>query len=247
MRDTAGVWGTGQGVRGVREEGIQSVRRLGLRTARLSRTMYSDIHRIVKAFEPYQQLWTIAHECGQQYPQWHEGLFQLLDPEAVEASVTSWAKTLHRLCRTLKDEAPGQVAVAIRDRLDAFRPHIPLIAALRNPGLGARHWKKISQAVGNPTSMAEDTTLNWILGQNLQAYLTEIQVSWCLSCACAEFIVVCLLWVCCVWLCRVSIVWVSCVCLHPSASRSGAPVPDSSTGTVKSCRGLQACSFIHPR
>ena len=38
----------------------------------------------------------------------------------------------------------------MRQQLQAFQQHVPLITALRNPGLRDRHWEKISAAVGCP-------------------------------------------------------------------------------------------------
>jgi hypothetical protein len=46
--------------------------------------------------------------------------------------------------------APLEVAEAVRQQLQEFLQHVPLIAALRNPGLRDRHWDKISAAVGCP-------------------------------------------------------------------------------------------------
>ena len=40
------------------------------------------------------------------------------------------------------------MAETVRQQLQDFQQHIPLIAALRNPGLRDRHWDKISAAVG---------------------------------------------------------------------------------------------------
>jgi hypothetical protein len=44
--------------------------------------------------------------------------------------------------------APLEVAETVRQQLLSFQQHLPLIAALRNPGLRDRHWDKISAAVG---------------------------------------------------------------------------------------------------
>jgi dynein heavy chain len=46
--------------------------------------------------------------------------------------------------------APLEVAEAVRQQLQEFQQHVPLISALRNPGLRDRHWEKISAAVGCP-------------------------------------------------------------------------------------------------
>eukprot|EP00906_Rhabdomonas_costata_P002297 RCo003671 len=138
-------------------------------------TQYSQITEIVKNFEPYQQLWTIVYEFSQQYPQWHEGAFQTLDAELIDSNVQNWTKTMHKLCKTLKDEPPGQVALNVKEKLEGFRPFVPLVHALRNPGLRDRHWKRISAICGKPVKMAEDTTFNKLLALNLHEHMAEIQ------------------------------------------------------------------------
>ena len=90
--------------------------------------------------------------------------------------MTTWTKNLARLARVMKDDPPGRVAINLRDKLETFKPHIPLIAALRNPGLRERHWKAISNVCGNVVRMtAEETTFNHLLAQDLFDHLSEIQ------------------------------------------------------------------------
>eukprot|EP00667_Euglena_gracilis_P000033 EG_transcript_33 len=141
----------------------------------LPTTQYSHINEITKNFEPYQQLWTIVYENSRSYPQWHEGIFTTLEPEIIEVNVANWTKTLHRLGRQLKDEPPGVVAVSVREKLELFKPHIPLIAALRNPGLRDRHWKRISALTGQSIKLEESTTFNNFLAAGLQLHLAAIQ------------------------------------------------------------------------
>lgn len=38
----------------------------------------------------------------------------------------------------------GEVAVAVEHRIEAFKPYIPLIQGLRNPGMRQRHWDMVS-------------------------------------------------------------------------------------------------------
>eukprot|EP01012_Entosiphon_sulcatum_P008694 TRINITY_DN14772_c0_g1_i1.p1 TRINITY_DN14772_c0_g1~~TRINITY_DN14772_c0_g1_i1.p1 ORF type:complete len:4302 (+),score=681.03 TRINITY_DN14772_c0_g1_i1:35-12907(+) len=142
----------------------------------LPTTPWSHIHEITKAFEPFQQLWTIAYEQSQQFPQWHEGLFNQLDPDAVEANVLSWLKTLHGLVKKLKDyDGPQAVAKHICEKLEQFKPLLPLLHALRNPGLRDRHWKRISGKVGETIKPKDDMTLNNFLALNLQNHMQDIQ------------------------------------------------------------------------
>ena len=40
----------------------------------------------------------------------------------------------------------AEVLANLRGKLEGFQEHLPLIKALRNPGLRDRHWEKISQS-----------------------------------------------------------------------------------------------------
>lgn len=63
--------------------------------------------------------------------------------------VHRWWRSSAKLLKQLSGP-PLEVAEAVRQQLQAFQQHIPLISALRNPGLRDRHWEKISAAVGCP-------------------------------------------------------------------------------------------------
>lgn len=63
--------------------------------------------------------------------------------------VCRWLRSSAKLLKQLTG-APLAVAEALRQQLQSFQQHIPLITALRNPGLRDRHWEKISAAVGCP-------------------------------------------------------------------------------------------------
>ena len=138
-------------------------------------TSYSSLKDITKSFEPYKEMWTITYEYSQQFPQWHEGMFQSLDSDSIDANVAKWSQKLAKLKKLMKNEAPVTVVESVTEKLDAFRPNIPLIAALRNAGLRDRHWKKISTLSGKPLKITEEITFNELLRQNLQEQLEEIQ------------------------------------------------------------------------
>lgn len=60
-----------------------------------------------------------------------------------------WWRSSAKLLKQLTGP-PLEVAEAVRQQLQSFQQHVPLITALRNPGLRDRHWDKISAAVGCP-------------------------------------------------------------------------------------------------
>ena len=60
-------------------------------------------------------------------------------------------------------------------KLEDFQKHIPLITAMRNPGLRDRHWERITNAVGFPVKADAGFSLNRALQLNLPKYMTEIE------------------------------------------------------------------------
>jgi hypothetical protein len=104
---------------------------------------------IKRALEPFSALWRMAADCSRQLPDWMDGPFNEINAEAVATDVDKWTRSGAKLLKQLSGP-PLEVVEAVRQQLQTFQQHIPLITALRNPGLRDRHWEKISAAVGSP-------------------------------------------------------------------------------------------------
>lgn len=72
-----------------------------------------------------------------------------IDPEFLEQSISTSYKTMHKCIKVFKDN-PGclNVAQEIRHQLEEFKPKVPLIQGLRNPGMRNRHWESLSDDIG---------------------------------------------------------------------------------------------------
>ena len=67
-----------------------------------------------------------------------------IDPEHVEKSVNDSYKTIHKCTRQFADiPACQQSAQEVKRWIEEFKPFIPLIQALRNPGMRQRHWEQV--------------------------------------------------------------------------------------------------------
>jgi dynein heavy chain len=138
---------------------------------------YPLLRELTKTIEPYTQLWTVAADLLRQYPMWLDGAFIELDPDKMQADVDAWYRTLYKLQKTFREEpAPLSVVSELRVKLDEFKLNLPLVRALRNPGLRDRHWKKISEMSGvQIDGNAVSITLNSLLAQNFMAKMDEMQ------------------------------------------------------------------------
>ena len=111
---------------------------------------------------------------------WLGDPFTSLSPETIEKDVTAASRNMARSVKAFERLGlDGCLIIArqIRDEVDAFKPNLPLITALRNPGMRERHWAELSDAIGlkvDPERDRASFTLTAALGMNLQAHLDGI-------------------------------------------------------------------------
>ena len=139
-------------------------------------TEYSQLNELNKALEPYNTLWTTAVNFQRAYPLWLEGPFMELSPEQVEKDVGDWWRLLYKLGKSLTG-LPGPLKVVnyVKEKIDDFKQHLPLIGAMLNPGMRDRHWKQLAEQVGKPIQPNEMSTLALILEQKTGDYIAQIQ------------------------------------------------------------------------
>jgi len=127
-------------------------------------TDYGTLSELIKQFEPFENLWRTAGDWVSNKQKWLFGRFDEVDAKFTEDEVTSGIKLMFKTIRTLQtkkqkqqedldewamehgpDEPPDfevedldgiiNIAAQIKTELEAFKPNLPLIAALRNPGI----------------------------------------------------------------------------------------------------------------
>ena len=61
----------------------------------------------------------------------------------------------------------------MKDKVEAFKAHLPIIQALCNPGMRPRHWVKVSEIIGETIEPTDETTLAHLIDMNLDEYLPK--------------------------------------------------------------------------
>ena len=141
----------------------------------LKPTDYSKIQKLQRDFTPYKDLWTAASDWTRWFDTWMNDSFNAIDPELLEKQVNDCFRTFHKSVKTFKD-VPGvlDVASSYRNKVDDFKPYIPLIQGLRNPGMRIRHWDQLSADIGMNIKPKKDLTFQKCLDMNLQDYTEQI-------------------------------------------------------------------------
>jgi dynein heavy chain len=116
-------------------------------------TDYSNLGTMVKAFEPYANLWRTAGDWKTNKEAWLNGNFESINPRYCENEVTGGIRLLFKTIRALKsDESKADetkvicgIAEQIKTELEEFKPYLPLVVSLRNEGMRERHWAQVSE------------------------------------------------------------------------------------------------------
>jgi len=128
----------------------------------LEQNDYSGIRKIIDNFEPFYNFWHTSADLARKHQSWMEDSWELLKPDEVEADVNNAFKTFYKAGRVFQQrglEKQSALAEAQKEFADAFKRFVPLIHALRMPGMKDRHWEMISDKLGYPFRPNQDYTL----------------------------------------------------------------------------------------
>jgi dynein heavy chain len=141
----------------------------------LEPTRYEEVVQVPKEFEPYKNLWLTVHEWIKSKEVWMHGSFKTLKAEDIERSHAVGLRNISKSLKALKNN-PGcfEVAKKIKEEMEEFKPYIPLIQSLRNPGMRDRHWDTLSTNLDIKFKLDEKLTLTDLLKMNLMDKIESI-------------------------------------------------------------------------
>ncbi|XP_041081390.1 dynein heavy chain 1, axonemal [Polyodon spathula] len=138
-------------------------------------TNYDRLLKLTKDFQPFRDLWTTTSDWLRWHESWMNDPLTTIDPEQLEKNVSESFKTMHKCVKLFKDiPACQDVATDIRGKIEEFRPYIPLIQGLRNPGMHNRHWELLSQSIQMNIKPKANFTFSRCLELKLQDHIEAI-------------------------------------------------------------------------
>ena len=91
--------------------------------------------------------------------EWTTGDFGKLEPEQMEKDIADTWRNLFKASKVLAEhDGLSNLCLSVRAEIDDFKPIMPIVTALRNPGLRERHWQAMSADLG--FTIAPGETLN---------------------------------------------------------------------------------------
>ncbi|KAJ3093097.1 Dynein heavy chain 6, axonemal [Quaeritorhiza haematococci] len=116
-------------------------------------------------------LWISLREWENITERWKTLQFESLNPEEVNAQITSYMKTVYVLDKGLP---PNDVVPKLKAMVEEYKVIYPTILDLRNPALKPRHWEKIQDAIGTFLVRDETFTLGKLMELRVFDYKEEI-------------------------------------------------------------------------
>jgi len=79
------------------------------------------------------------------------GPFQQQNAETIEQEVGDMFRTMYKLTKVFADQpGPRNVTDRLRNKIDKFRQHQPLLNVICNPGIRDRHWQQVCRRLTCP-------------------------------------------------------------------------------------------------
>lgn len=140
-------------------------------------TAYDTLSLAKKNFEPYNMLWATSYNWIQSRKSWIQGSFMDIVAEDVEKLVDSYSTSIQKAFKFFSNngnDACTKIAETVKEQISVFKPYVPLIVALRNPGMRQRHWTELSKNIGFDLEIDESFTLTNIFQLNLLDRIDDI-------------------------------------------------------------------------
>ncbi|PAA45958.1 hypothetical protein BOX15_Mlig009546g7, partial [Macrostomum lignano] len=138
-------------------------------------TDYSKLAKLNKDFEPYRAMWIAVSDWIRMHESVMADPLHTIDAENVSNQVNEAGRIMHKSVRIFQ-EFPGvqEVAAKIKSEVEDFKPYIPLIQGLRNPGMRSRHWEQLSAALNMTLVAKKELTFSRCLEMGLQEHIETI-------------------------------------------------------------------------
>ncbi|RZF35265.1 hypothetical protein LSTR_LSTR015915 [Laodelphax striatellus] len=136
---------------------------------------YDTIKDLIREFEPYRNLWVTASDWLKSKEIYIDNPLGNIDADSIDRVVNEYYKNIIKALRVF-NEIPAMLKVAqnIKTQIEEFKPLIPLIKALKNPGLRQWHMEELSKTAGFQISLNSALTFQKCLQMGIIEHFDEV-------------------------------------------------------------------------
>ncbi|XP_034417782.1 dynein heavy chain 7, axonemal [Cyclopterus lumpus] len=141
-------------------------------------SQYPQRKKIQEKLTPFLRLYETATAFLNQYEQWLHGPLSGVNPDKLEMDVGNYWRTLYKLEKGFSDVPKAlSIATTMKNKVEEFKEHIPVVQILCNPGLRDRHWDTMSEVAGISLQPADDQAcVDQFLSMHLEQHLSSFEV-----------------------------------------------------------------------
>lgn len=126
--------------------------------------------------QPYKKLFDAGQEFMDKHDLWMHTQVGTYEPEQIEETIGNLYRAVYKLEKQFSDSPSTQrLATGIKNSIDEFKIHLPLINTLGNPGMKDRHWEQVSEIIGFPIKKSADMTLEKVIDYGLAEYVSKFE------------------------------------------------------------------------
>ncbi|XP_069698472.1 dynein axonemal heavy chain 7 [Periplaneta americana] len=132
--------------------------------------------KLADKLSPYKKMYEMASEFISKHDLWMGSQVGSFDPDEIDTEVGACYRTIYKLEKVFADQPTvNALAVTVRENIEGFREHMPIVQTLGNPGMKERHWEKVSELVGFPIKPGPDLTLERVVDFGLEEFLPRFE------------------------------------------------------------------------
>ena len=149
---------------------------------KLRTTNYMEVTQLKRDFTPFYTLWNLARDYFYKINTWMSGMLGDIDRDQLTTEVNEACSTLLKLEKVdfKEKRMTGYIAADLRKYYELFKPFLPIICDLRNPGLKRRHWEEICELTKIELDGELHISLKELLDEGIEKFKEEInQISDC--------------------------------------------------------------------
>ncbi|KAG8538765.1 hypothetical protein GDO81_022111, partial [Engystomops pustulosus] len=125
-----------------------------------TKTLNAELSEIECDLSLRKLLWEAKEEWGRLSTEWRVTSFENLNVDFIQRDVNRFSHTLFMLEKGLP---PNHVVTGLKQSITDFKQSLPIVVALRNPCLQARHWDVIHFTIGRMITKDRNFTLGNLL------------------------------------------------------------------------------------
>ncbi|XP_035775701.1 dynein heavy chain 3, axonemal-like [Anopheles albimanus] len=124
-------------------------------------SFFPSLNEMIDKMGPIEKLWHTAYKFDTCHEVWYFGPFKDLDADVIRSAVEEMYHAISVLLKELTGSPQAKrVAEQIRMKVEKFKVYLPILESICRQGLCDRHWRQISDELGQEVNPAVHNSLS---------------------------------------------------------------------------------------